>query len=156
VLRGWLCLCMTVCCWGCAGELKDPERFDFLIKHKDAGTKQADASTSGPPPAPACMTKLFSDKCGQSICHGGAMPQAGLDLISNGVAMRLVGKSSAVSGACKGKTLVAADGSGGLLLDKLSATPSCGGSMPVGATPGSIQGADLTCIKDWVDAVGGS
>jgi hypothetical protein len=146
---------MMLCCFGCAGKLQDPERFDFLIKHADAGAKQsADASTSGPP---ACLTTLFQTKCNTTVgCHGGAAPAAGLDLILPHVEDRLVGKMSSPNSACANMTLVAADGSGGLLTKKLTDTPGCGAPMPFGPGPSALKADELSCVKDWVASVDGS
>jgi hypothetical protein len=138
----------------CAGDLKDPERFSKLIKAQDAG-QQADASSgtghdSGVKGAPACVVQAFQSTCGTAACHAAGAQQ--VDLISNGVAGRLLDQP-AKNAKCKGRTLVATDGSASLLVQKLSGTPPCGEAMPEGKT---IAAKDKQCLFDWVVSVGGS
>lgn len=150
MVRGWQCAWMILCL-GCAGDLKDPDRFDFLLK-KDAGSKtQVDASKPGTDvAAPKCLTDLFSAKCNSAACHGAGAAQ--IDLVSPDVASRVIDKPSGDKGMCKGRTLVASDGSASLLLDKVADNVPCGGKMPA---VGSLTSAERMCLSDWVMAVGG-
>jgi hypothetical protein len=154
-------LCLLWCV-SCAGDLRDPERFAFVIDHNpggadsgksnlDAATPSLDAGGGGAStPAPACLTALFAAKCATSACHGAGAPQ--VDLVSSGVEMRVVGKPSSATGQCVGKTLVSTNGSASLLADKVSATPPCGSKMPLG---GSLSDTDLACLDGWVSTVSG-
>jgi hypothetical protein len=141
-------------CLGCAGDLRDPKRFDFLIR--DAGPKPgndsgaAQASDAGAGAIPACATDLFKAKCGLSGCHGA--DQAQVDLVSAGVEGRLIDQPSSEMAACKGRTFVTTDGTPSLLLDKVSSQPPCGTKMPLG---GSLTAGELSCMTDWVTAVSG-
>jgi hypothetical protein len=149
VVRGWQCAWMILCL-GCAGDLRDPKRFDFLIR--DAGAKTSDDTGTEPsdaeaPAVPVCATDLFKAKCALSGCHGADMPQVGLDLVSADLASRIVDQPSSDKSVCKGRTYVTTDGTPSLLLDKVSDQPSCGTKMPLG---GSLTAAELTCMTDWL------
>ncbi|HVK78457.1 MAG TPA: hypothetical protein VM734_34395 [Kofleriaceae bacterium] len=112
---------------GCAGELEHPERF-----------------TDCPP---GYVEELFAEACG-GPCHAGAMPEAGLDLVSPGVADRVVGAMSATE-ACDGRMLVDPGSDEHLLLDKLGSRPSCGGRMPFGQT--QLPASQIECVRRWID-----
>jgi hypothetical protein len=117
----------------------------------------AEDTTPPPPPdtapaAPACpvgtdvLADIFKKSCG--TCHGAAAPAKNLDLVSTGLAARLVGKPS----SCKDRPLVdgmlAGEGPSGLLFDKLSgAVTDCGVQMPAGAA--ALSPTDMACVKDW-------
>jgi hypothetical protein len=160
--RGWQVVWLLLAV-GCAGELRDPGRFAFLLDDdggitappadggitpgKDAAPP--DAGKPKPiPPLPTCATMLFKERCASAACHGAGAAQ--IDLLSSGVEMRLVGKPSSESttAQCKGRTLVATDGTDSLLLEKLNETPPCGLQMPLGS---SLTDTETKCISDWVD-----
>jgi hypothetical protein len=157
--RGWQVVWVLLAV-GCAGELRDPGRFAFLLDEDggpvsppaDSGTSKPDAAVAKPiPPLPACATMLFKQRCASAACHGAGATQ--IDLLSSGVEMRLVDKpsSSAATAQCKGRTLVSSDGSAeSLLIEKLSETPPCGSPMPLGST---LTDTELTCISDWIDTL---
>jgi hypothetical protein len=145
---------------GCAGDLRDPGRFAFLYDtdggasgsggssgSKDAGG-QMDASSAPPMPAPACVVSLFKMKCGSIGCHASGGTQ--VDLVSANVERRLVGKPSSNMLVCKGRTLVAADGTDSLLIDKITDPPPCGSPMPV---TGSISADERSCLTNWVSSL---
>jgi hypothetical protein len=145
----------------CAGDLEKPDRFSKLLGHDDGGLQPApplsDAAMTtthdsgvAPPPPPLCVVQLFRNTCGVATCHANGTDQ--VDLASDGVARRLLDKS-ATNVICKGRTLVATDGSASLLVQKLSGMPPCGVSMPVGKT---LSIAEKQCVFDWVTSVGGS
>ena len=142
---GWRCLLVIVGCWGCAGDLENPERFSFLL---DGGTKMN--AQGGIPAPPPCLTTMFEARCGMSICH--AANTAQIDLVSPKVQDRLVGKKAAGM-ACKEGVFVATDGSDSLLLQKLDGMPPCGSAMPLS---GKLSSDELKCVSDWVKDVGGS
>jgi hypothetical protein len=153
----------------CAGDLSDPGRFAFLYDDagpsggsgnggnggggsggSSGGSAGASGSMAMPDPAPMCVTALFKKTCGSPGCHAAGSPQ--VDLVSANVERRLVGKG-ATGTACKGKTLVAADGGDSLLMDKLSTSPPCGSPMPI---TGSLSDDERTCLMDWVSSVSDS
>jgi len=111
---------------------------------------------SMPPPAPtstppvsACpegvdALALFTSRCGD--CHDPQDRAKGLDLVSPGVAARLVG----VKSTCNDKLLL--DGSGataaGHLLDKLRGpVAGCGQQMPYGMK--ALTPQELACVVEW-------
>jgi hypothetical protein len=150
---------LGLCC-SCAGDLKDPERFDFLVNGGSGGSAQdagvsgrsggggsAGASTSSRTP-PACVQTLLKNKCALAGCHATNTPQ--MDFASPGVEDRLIGKSPS-SGVCQDKILITTDGSPSLLTQKLMDAPPCGTKMPLG---GMLPASDVSCVTDWVNAVG--
>jgi hypothetical protein len=136
----------------CAGDLKSPNRFSKLLGARDAGPQPHHDSTSdaGVKTTPACVAQAFRNSCGSSDCHSKGTQQ--VDLVSEGVAERLIDKPSR-NAICKGRTLVATDGSASLIVQKLAEKPPCGAQMPIDST---ISAEDKTCLFDWVTSVGGS
>jgi hypothetical protein len=146
VRAGWRCLLVVVGYWGCAGDLDNPERFDFLL---DGGTKTN--AQGGIPAPPPCLTSLFEARCGIAGCHVANTQQ--IDLVSPKVEDRLVDVES-TSAQCKDFGLfVSTDGSPSLLLQKLQVPPPCGVRMPIGDPLGE---SDMKCVSDWVKAVADS
>ena len=96
-------------------------------------------------PPPACVVDLFVSRWSGLECHGPGAPE--VDLISPGVATRLVDRPSSPSLLCAGRTYVATDGSPSLLLDKLRDTPPCGSPMPL---RGNIGAQHVDCLVQWV------
>lgn len=116
----------------CAGELDDPERF-------------SDCSA-------ADVEALFAQRCAGD-CHAGSDPEAGLDLVTPGVAQRLVDRPSQTQ-FCDGSVLImsdAQDPAEHLLLDKLSESPTCGARMPFGTE--ALSDSERACIRRWVEQV---
>jgi hypothetical protein len=140
----------------CAGDLESPNRFSKLLGVRDASAQPlADAAAnaeqdSGVMPAPACVVQAFRNTCGTSTCHAKGTDQ--VDLVSDGVAARLLDKP-AHNVICKGRTLLATDGSASLLVQKLNGMPPCGVPMPV---TGMLTPRDRQCVFAWVTSVGGS
>jgi hypothetical protein len=157
---------------GCAGDLRDPDRFDEVVQRATAsgasgktssysmsgaggavgksGAGGAGSSTTSIPPAPACVTALFAKSCAKQGCHAQGLSQ--VDLASSNVEKRLVGVDTPSSSIqCKGQKLVTTDGSPSLLLEKLKDdAPPCGTKMPLG---GTLSSDELKCVSDWVDTV---
>ncbi|MEM9459705.1 MAG: hypothetical protein AAGF11_36345 [Myxococcota bacterium] len=122
---------------------------------------EADSADEGddgevPPPAPDCdLQAVFAhedNRCTAQGCHG-VQHVAGLDLASDGLAERLVGRPSTTA-ACSDRLLVdPAQPDRSLLLTQL--TPAgvesgCGVLMPVGSEQG-VADEDLACIQEWVE-----
>jgi hypothetical protein len=159
--RGWLLVSVLVFV-GCAGKLRDPDRFGFLNDDDDGGMpmgesgapatagKPATSMDAGAPVAlpPPCVAMVFKEKCGTVGCHGaGTTPQ--VDLVTSGVEKRLVNKKSSSSLLCKDRTLVTTDGSDSLLIEKITG-PDCGSMMPVGKT---LTSDERTCLTGWVSSL---
>jgi len=153
---------------GCPGSLDHKER--FLVDagsaghaangssgrgggDDDAGPAEAgadagpvsDAGNGGP--CGDVVARIFVPSCGGTGCHGATGPQQDLDLVSPGVAARVVG----VPGI--GCTSILADPDNpeaSLIYQKLSPTPPCGSPMPL-ARP-ALSDEDTACILTWIAA----
>jgi hypothetical protein len=93
-----------------------------------------------------------------AACHnaGAKAAYANLDLMSDGVAARLVGVAAATAnnGLCGGKgnllnraTLPAT----GIFIDKITGQQTCGGSMPFAAA--LLNATDQACLKAWANGL---
>jgi hypothetical protein len=95
-------------------------------------------------------TALFVPKC-TAACHGPGSPLSKLDLVSAGVAGRVLGQATdgTASGMCKGRVLVdRASPLDSLFLEKVEQTqPSCGAAMPLG---GLLPPGELSCVRRWL------
>jgi hypothetical protein len=136
--------CLTLA--GCPGDL-DP--------HLLGGGGGGSGGTGG---SPVCDgIAVMKNQCAAATCHGVNAPASGLDLFSDGVVMRLLGKlpSPTASMSCPTSTMpylmAGSNPATGLLLDKLKAMPSCGLAMPYPL--GGLGGGDVTCLQEWSTAV---
>lgn len=129
---------------------------DTTSNQVDAASGQADAASGEPDaqtPAGSCsdeaeIEELFASRCAGGPCHSGTGGGAGLDLVSPGLAERLVGEPSSQQ-ACGDQILVVAgDPDASLLVDKLEPSPSCGSRMPRNQTP--LTEEEITCVRDWI------
>ena len=128
----FLLICSTLS--ACAGELENPQRF------ADCG--------------PGRVEQIFVSRCG--ACHDADEPDAFLDLVSPGVADRVIAISSTTE-ACEGRSLVETTDRPHLLLDKVAGQPSCGSAMPLGLRALSVS--EVECVRRWIDdtlAAGGT
>jgi hypothetical protein len=128
-LSSWVAGLVLLASAGCPGRLRDKQRF-----LGDAGSSCGDV-----------VANIFVPKCGSGICHGGSAPQQGLDLVSAGVAARVVGV------AAKGCAVTLADPDdpeAGLLYTKLAPDPPCGSQMPLVALP--LSDAEVACVLEWI------
>ncbi len=117
---------------GCPGKLRDPGRFT------DGGL-----GGGGGAACPDVPTEILAMKCAGSSCHGATMPQLDLDLVSPGLAERVVGK---MAGECKVPLADPADPEGSQLYVKIIGN-ECGGRMPPG-TP--LSDSEIACVKEWI------
>jgi hypothetical protein len=120
---------------GCPGKLRDPGRFT------DAGVDGG----GGGAMCPDVPTEILAMKCAGSSCHSGAMPALKLDLVSPGVAARVVG---VMATECKGALVDPAAPESSILYQKIAGT-MCGSRMPLG-TP--LDDAEIACVKEWMSA----
>lgn len=88
---------------------------------------------------------IFQDRCATEFCHGAVeRPAAELDLVSEGVAERIIGAPS----WCAGDPLIEpGDPTGGVFIEKLD-DPPCGLRMPVGERP--LSAAEVHCVREWI------
>ena len=149
---------------GCPGKLDNQELYLAALGDAGAGAPNAgtgggtagDANAGGPSAGSAgsdmgacgdVVARIFEPSCGGTGCHGSIAPQQDLDLVSDGVASRVVG----VPG--KGCLVTLADPASpeaSLIYEKLSATPPCGAPMPLARPP--LSSADAACVLDWIAA----
>ena len=140
-------LSLSVGLVGCPpGSLEDPERF------LDASAPDASASC---PPGFDVEKDLFAKSCTSSLCHDDTDGGGKLNLLSPGVAARLVGVPSS-DGSCGSRLLIdPTTPEQSFLLEKLtSSTPACGERMPNGPTP--LPAAQIECVKVWIYGLVGS
>ena len=127
---------------GCPGRLQNPERF-VGGGTRDGGTEADGGSGDGVP-------AVFAAKCAGSGCHGATSPALGLDLVSVGVAERVLDVPAV---GCTSRVLVdSADPSASFLLEKVTETaPECGGRMPLLTVP--LTTAEQDEIRTWIEGL---
>jgi len=125
----------------CPGKLVDKER--FLV---DAAAPAGDAAAAedGGDACGDVVARIFVPRCG-GACHGATAPQQGLDLVSAGVAARVVGVPAT---SCAATLADPADPASSFLYTKLAAKPPCGGQMPLAQLP--LSAADAACVLAWI------
>jgi len=135
-------LLVPVLAWsGCAGSLEDPEMFTMQA---DAGTPvEAAAEAAAAPTCPDVPT-LFAKTCGTTGCHDATTKAEALDLVSPGLASRLVGVPS-VEGV--GLLIDPASPSKSVLYTKLLSSPPFGARMPTG---GALDTSTTQCVLAWI------
>jgi hypothetical protein len=121
-----------------------------------ADTMPAPPLADAMPAASACpsgtdVAQIFKTSCG--LCHGTASPAKNLDLVSPGLAARLINKPA----ECNNRPLLSTTGGSapdGVLLEKLAGPVSdCGVQMPPTGIP-ALSATDMACVRDWaVDAI---
>ena len=149
---------------GCPGTLADRQRFlDAINAGGSAGsagqgnggkagedtTANETAGEAGADSGPCgdVVARIFEPSCGGTGCHGSVAAQQDLDLVSPGVASRVVG----VTGTGCSVTLAdPADPEASLIYQKLSPTPPCGSPMPL-ARP-ALSDQDAACVLAWIAA----
>jgi hypothetical protein len=150
----------------CPGTLEDKER--FLVDVGQAGTAGSatgggesgggpaeagsDAGTdpdAGPDLGPCgdVVERIFVPSCGGTGCHGATAAQQDLDLVSEGVAARVVGVPGI---GCNATLADPANPEASLIYQKLSPTPPCGSPMPL-ARP-ALSDEDVACVRAWIAA----
>jgi len=155
----WLFPVLGLSLSACAGDLKQPERFEVgqgaaSAAAEDAGpkdTKDDDKEPSGgggsDAGASACgsTAAMLKAKCGG--CHSAADPVGGIDLASDGVAARL--KDAPSSAACEGFSQIDSKDPGqSLIYLKVTDTPPCAPRMPIG-TP--LSDTEQACLLEWLE-----
>lgn len=136
LLRRILLGCFLGIVSGCAGELENPERFDSTDAQVDV-CESIDVVTD----------ILGSDTCSNAGCHDADNPSAGLDLLSPGLAQRLV---NVASQGCSDRVLVdMAAPQASYLLESLKPAPGCGSQMPFGRP--ALSGEEIECVRLWIE-----
>jgi hypothetical protein len=130
-------LCSAVVLSACPGTLSNPEDFG------DGGMEVKDAET------------ILAESCGTTGCHDDtAQAQAGLNLLSPGVANRIVDEPATGIGCTDRIIVVAGDPDSSYLIDKVLNIPSiCGDQMPI---VGSLDASEIEVLRQWITDLGGS
>lgn len=132
---------------GCAGSLEDPEMF---TTQSDAGAPVEAAVEAAPGPTCPDVPMLFASSCGTTGCHDATTKAEALDLVSPGLASRLVGVPS-VEGV--GLLIDPSTPSKSVLYTKLLASPPFGARMPTG---GSLDSSTTACVLAWITSLSSS
>jgi hypothetical protein len=159
----WLCALLAFApavLAGCPGKLDDKDAFVNYTAGSSAGGgagfangaagESADAGAAGTSninlgPCGDVVARIFVPSCGGTGCHGATAPQEGLDLVSSGVAARVVGVAGK---GCSGTLADPSNPANSLLYTKLSTQPPCGAQMPLAQPP--LSDDDATCVLDWI------
>ncbi len=113
----------------CPSDVEDPER--FLIT---------------PEQCEQVEQLIFAPRCGNAACHETSKPAAGLDLVSAGLASRVL---AARSERCSNRPLVDPAGPGeSFLVQKLGTGVRCGSRMPLARKP--LSDEEAACVIQWV------
>jgi len=147
-LAGALCL-LT----GCPGELANKDEFEaYAAAHGDAGAATNEAGSSsgsaGSTSNGACgdvVTRIFVPTCGGTGCHSAMAPQQDLDLVSPGVATRVVGVQAK---SCLQVLVDPQHPEQSRMYQKLLTKPACGAQMPL-ARP-ALDSTDVACVLGWI------
>ena len=142
---------------GCPGQLDNKAEFEaYAEAHGDAGASDG-MNTAGTSPGSAgtstsgtcgdVVARIFVPSCGGTGCHSATAPQQDLDLVSPGVAARVVGTPAK---ACLQTLADPARPEQSLLYQKLAVKPPCGAQMPL-ARP-ALSSADVACVLSWIAA----
>lgn len=117
----------------CPGGIEQPARF-FI----DAGDRAACAEAVEP--------LILSGRCATAGCHERRDPAGELDLVSPGLAARLLG----VTARCVDRMLADADRpERSFLLEKVSGDVGCGEPMPPIGQP--LSGPEVECVRAWLE-----
>lgn len=94
---------------------------------------------------------LLVPRCATAGCHTTADRIAGLDLESADLRARLIGVQASM-GTCMSRSLVTVTGNTvtGVLLSKLSETPSCGLRMPLGRGSMPFSADEVSCLSSYL------
>lgn len=142
---------------GCPGELPNKAEFEaYEAAHRDGdagapamtNTAGAASGVAGSAPSGTCgdvVTRIFLPSCGGTGCHSALAPQQDLDLVSPGVAARVVGTPGK---QCLQLLVDPQNPEQSLMYQKLLPKPTCGAQMPL-ARP-ALSSADVACVLAWI------
>jgi hypothetical protein len=128
---------------GCPGKLDDKGRFvAYEAAHREGGAEVTGNGACGD-----VVTRIFVPRCGDGGCHSATDPQQDLDLVSPGVASRVVGVASQ---GCAALLVDPDDPKSSLIYQKLATKPPCGAQMPLARIP--LSPAEVACVLGWITA----
>ena len=144
----WLLALGALCLFaGCPGTLADKELYEAALdgaRGLDGAGGSAGAEAG---PCGDVVARIFLPTCGGTSCHGTNAPQQDLDLVSPGLASRVVGVTAK---GCSVMLANPADPESSLIYQKLSPTPPCGAPMPLARPP--LSRAEVACVLAWIAA----
>ena len=158
-LGAWVCLAAALALAACPGKLSNKDEFEaYDLLHGDAGMgsdvgvagNAGSGNTAGSSASDGCgdvVARIFEPSCGGTGCHSAVAPQQDLDLVSPGVASRVVGKSAK---QCLQLLADPQHPEQSLMYQKLMTKPKCGAQMPL-ARP-ALSNADVACVLSWIAA----
>ncbi len=124
---------------GCPGKLDNLQQF---IGGGEGGVPTCNI------PGASVELQLIRPRCASGGCHNRADHAADLDLVSPGIAQRLIDRPS----SCMNKPLInGAMRDQSYLLEKLGSSPGCGRQMPLGAP--AFTADELACARVWVNSL---
>jgi hypothetical protein len=97
---------------------------------------------------------ILKSKCSGAPCHD--QQSSGPGVVSNFVLDQMTAKGfadepSATCGSSDNAPIFDPENpAASLVVKKITATSSCGGRMPLGASTQQLTDAELTCVKDWI------
>ena len=149
-----LALVATLCLLAaCPGELPNKAEFEaYEAAHGDAGappmnTAGTSSSSAGSGACGDVVARIIVPSCGGTGCHSALAPQQDLDLVSPGVATRVVGIPAK---GCLQLLVDPENPEQSLMYQKLLPKPTCGAQMPL-ARP-ALSSADVACLLSWIAA----
>jgi hypothetical protein len=128
---------------GCPGTLADKELYAAALD----GAGGPNGGDSGSGPCGDVVARIFVPTCGGTGCHGANAAQQDLDLVSPGLASRVVGVPGTT---CAGVLADPADPERSLIYQKILPSPPCGGQMPLARPP--LGREDAACVLAWIAA----
>lgn len=145
--RTWIALRITMLLSACGGTIDDQGRFlpaEDPTVSEGVGEVTEDEEQQQPVATIDVEGELFPTSCGAGGCHAAQYPAANLDLVSPGIAERLVD----VASACDDLLLIDSTGAPSYFFEKVtSRSPACGAPMPWGKT---LSTEEVEAIADWI------
>jgi hypothetical protein len=112
-----------------------------------SGSSSDSAGSSGSDACGDVRARILEPSCGGTGRHGATAPQQDLDLISEGIASRVVG---VMAKQCLQVLADPENPEQSLLYTKLLARTDCGAQMPLARPP--LSSADIECVRVWIAA----
>jgi len=98
---------------------------------------------------------LLSSKCGGGSCHGGTSAGSLSNFaLDEATAKGFAGEQSSTCKAQDNASIFdSANPAASLVIKKITATASCGGRMPLGASMQALTNDELDCLEDWIGSL---
>jgi hypothetical protein len=103
--------------------------------------------TATPPSSSCDGFAVLAANCGSSGCHGDGSNLEDF-AASEKAARAFIDKPGTLACTGQGNVIDPDDPDGSLMIQKLSADPPCGNSMPLGGV--TLSKSDIDCIRSWM------